>query len=129
MLQRTTAPGMARMSDTTNDPFHSASQQFSGLAMRANRVLMETAESALGLQLAQLQHSAAATGQLLDALGKGGDPAQLLPQGMQLAHDNLERLGQTGHQLMDLGLRSGQELAELARSGVQAASGSPAKHG
>ena len=117
------------MSDNASDTLHSASQQFSGLAMRANRVLLETAETALGLQLGQLQHSAAATGQFLDALGKGGDPAQLLPQGLQLAQDNLERLGKTGHQLMDLGLRSGQSLAELARSGVDAASKPPGTGG
>lgn len=101
------------MSSDANDPLHASTQQFTGLAMRANRVLMETAESALGLQLGQLQHSACATGQFLDALSKGQDPAQLVPQGLQLAQDNLQRLGQTGHNLMDLGLRSGQQLAEL----------------
>ena len=51
------------MSSDANDPLQASTQQFTGLAMRANRVLMETAESALGLQLGQLQHSASATGQ------------------------------------------------------------------
>ena len=110
------------MSNDANDPFHTASQQFTGLAMRANRVLMETAESALGLQLGQLQQSATATSQFMDALSKGNDPAQLLPQGLQLAQDNLQRLGQTGHNLMDLGLRSSQELAELVNGSKPATS-------
>lgn len=106
------------MSNNANDPFQAASQHLAGLTMRANRVLMETAESALGLQLGQLQHSASATGQLLDALSKGGDPARLMSDSGQLAQEQLQRLGQTGHSLMDLGLRSSQELAELARSGM-----------
>jgi hypothetical protein len=117
------------MSNDANDPFHAASQQFTGLAMRANRVLMETAESALGLQLGQLQQSATATSQFMEALSQGNDPAQLLPQGLQLAQDNLQRLGQTGHNLMDLGLRSSQELAELARNGLGATPPSSGKAG
>jgi hypothetical protein len=102
------------MSKQDSKPFAQTSDELAALAMRANRLALETAETAFGLQLGNLQRSAHATGDLLASLSQGADPATLLPQSLDLARQNIERMAGTGHQLMDLGLRSGQALAQMA---------------
>lgn len=106
------------MSARFDDGFSDYTRQFAAMANRANRLALETAESAFGVQLRTLERNANATAGFLGELAQPGPQADLpslLPKGLQLAQENLQRLASAGQEIAGLGLQTGQALAELAR--------------
>ncbi len=106
------------MSARFDDGFSDYTRQFAAMANRANRLALETAESAFGVQLRTFERNANATAGFLGELAQPGPQADLpslLPRGLQLAQENLQRLASAGQEIAGLGLQTGQALAELAR--------------
>ncbi|MQP77614.1 phasin family protein [Stenotrophomonas sp. MYb238] len=116
----------ARFDDGFSDP----TRQFAALADRANRLALENAESAFGVQLRTFERNANATAGFLGELTQPGPQADLpslLPKGLQVAQENLQRLASAGQEIAGLGLKTGQALAELARQPFESGSGRRAR--
>ena len=108
--------------------FNDCSRQLAALANRAGRLLLENAESAIGVQLRMFERNATATAGFIGELSRAGAhlPA-LLPQGLQVASDNLQRLGHAGHEVLGLGLKAGAAIGELVRQPLAPAPAQPRK--
>lgn len=108
------------MSAQFNDSFSS----FTAAANRANRVALENAESMFGVQLKTFEKNATAMagffGELTQANAADGYQA-LLPKGLQVARDNIERLAAAGQEVVGMSLKAGEAISELARAPFQAA--------
>ncbi|WP_225766152.1 phasin family protein [Stenotrophomonas sp. Marseille-Q4652] len=106
------------MSAQFNEAFSSYTQQFAAAATRANRLALETAESAFGVQLKTFEKNATATAGFLGEVVEAGNDgySELLPKGLQLARDNLERLATASQEVLGLGLKTSEALGELVRS-------------
>lgn len=93
-------------------------QQFAALATRANRMALENAESAFGLQLLAFGQNVSATTDLLGefADARNLDSLQALwPKGLQLARDNFERVASAQHEVVGMSLKASEAIGELAR--------------
>ncbi|MCL7714896.1 phasin family protein [Stenotrophomonas mori] len=102
--------------------FSDYTRQFTALANRANRLALENAESAVGVQLRTFERNATATVGFLGELARPEPPQDLpslLPKGLQVAQENLHRLASAGQEIIDLGMKTGQALGELARQPLQ----------
>ncbi len=106
------------MSAQFNEAFSSYTQQFAAGATRASRLALETAESAFGVQLKTFEKNATATAGFLGEVVEAGNDgySELLPKGLQLARDNLERLATASQEVLGLGLKTSEALGELVRS-------------
>ena len=106
------------MSAPFNEALAGYTEQFAAAATRANRLALETAESAFGVQLKTFEKNVVATaGFLGEIAGAGNDSySDLLPKGLQVARDNLERMATASHEVLGLGLKTTEALGELARS-------------
>ncbi len=106
------------MSAQFNEAFSSYTEQFAAAANRANRLALETAESAFGVQLKTFEKNATATAGFLGEVVEAGNDGygELMPKGLQLARDNLERLATASHEVLGLGLKTSEALGELVRS-------------
>ena len=112
------------MSAQFNDSFSSYTREIAAAAQRANRMALENAESVFGVQLKALEKNATATAgfftEVAQAAAAEGYQA-LLPKGLQIARDNLERLAAAGQQVVGLSLKTGEALGEFARKPFEAA--------
>lgn len=96
--------------------FDACTRQWATAARHANRLALESAGSAFGVQLRAFEHSANATlGFFGELAQQGSDLPALLPKGLQLARDNLQRLADAGQDAFGLGLKAGMAIGELAR--------------
>ncbi|SBV37084.1 Phasin-family protein [uncultured Stenotrophomonas sp.] len=104
------------MSARFDASFNDYTRQLAAAANRANRLALENVESAFGVQLRAFERNANATAGFFGELSQAGAglPA-LLPKGLQVAGDNLQRLGNAGHEVLDLGLKTGMAIGELVR--------------
>ncbi len=107
------------MSARLDDSFSSYTRLLTDAAHRVNRLALENAESMFGVQLKTFERNATATstfwGELTQAGAADGYQA-LLPKGLQLARENLERLAAANQEVVGLGLKAGEALGELARA-------------
>lgn len=112
------------MSAQPNDSFSRYTQQFTAVANRANRLALENAESMFGVQLKTFERNATAMagflGELTQANAAEGYQA-LLPKGLQVARDNLERLAAAGQEVVGMSLKAGEAISELTRAPFQTA--------
>jgi len=114
------------MSAQPND-FSSYTQQFAAVANRANRLALENAESVFGVQLRTFERNTTAAAGFFGELAQAGAQADLqalLPKGMQLARDNMERLASANQEVLGLSLKTGEALGALVRKPFAAKSGS-----
>ena len=96
--------------------FTDYTRHFADAASRANRLALESAESALDVQLRVFESNTTATADFFGELTQGGaNVPALLPKGLQLARDNLQRLADAGQDAFGLGLKAGMAIGELAR--------------
>ncbi|MGH8052980.1 MAG: phasin family protein [Stenotrophomonas sp.] len=105
------------MSAQAND-FSSYTQQLAAAANRANRLTLENAESVFGVQLRTLERNTNAAASFFGELTQGGaqvDLQALLPKGLQVARDNLERLATANQETIGLSLKTGEALGALVR--------------
>lgn len=118
------------MSAQFNNSFNSYTQQFTFAANRANRLALENAESMFGVQLKTLEKNATATAGFFGELSQSNaaDAYQaLLPKGLQVARDNLERLAAASQEVLGLSLKAGEAISELARAPFEPAAAKPAR--
>ncbi|GHH56818.1 hypothetical protein GCM10009090_27090 [[Pseudomonas] boreopolis] len=128
MLHRNTgkrSPSGLKMS-AQFEGFDRYTQQFAAIASRANRLALENAESAFGLQLQAFGRNVSAT---TDFLGEFADARNLdslqalWPKGLQLARDNFERVASVQHEVVGMSLKASEAIGELARQRFEDASG------
>ncbi len=116
MLQRNTSSWIAPMSAQPND-FSSYTQQLTAAANRANRLALENAESVFGVQLRAFERNTTAAAGFFGELAQAGAQADLqalLPKGMQLARDSMERLASANQEVVGLSLKTSAALGALA---------------
>ena len=112
------------MSARFDEGFGAYTRQFTALAHRANRLALETAESAFGVQLRTFERNASATAGFLDALARPtpqADLPALLPKGLQVARDNAERAAAANQEVFGLNLKTSEALGQLTKSQFEAA--------
>lgn len=117
MLHRNKTRRIAPMSAQPND-FSSYTQQFAAVANRANRLALENAESVFGVQLRTFERNTTAAAGFFGELAQAGAQADLqalLPKGMQLARDNMERMASANQEVLGLSLKTGEALGALVR--------------
>ena len=108
------------MSAQFND-FSSYTQQLAAAANRANRanrLALENAESVFGVQLRAFERNSSAAAGFFGELSQAGAQADLqalLPKGMQLARDSMERLASANQEVLGLSLKTSEALGALVR--------------
>ncbi len=111
------------MSAQFENPFTSYTQQFADVAARANRLALETTESIFGLQLKTLEKNVDATTAYFGELAQARDLEAyktLLPKGLQVARDNVERTVAAGQEVVGLSLKTGEALGQLGKEQFEA---------
>ena len=101
-----------------NDQFSKAATQFADAAANVNRLALENAEKAFGLQLAAFEESANATfayvSELIDVRDADGLKA-VWPKGLQVARANAERsLGAT-QEVFAATVKTNEAIGSLAK--------------
>lgn len=108
--------------------FTDYTRHFADATSRANRLALESAESALDVQLRVFESNTTATADFFGELAQGGaNVPALLPKGLQLARDNLQRLATAGQEILGLGVKTSLAFGELARQPLPAAQAQPRK--
>ena len=107
-----------------NDQFAAATRQFADTAAQINRLTLENAQKAFGLQLATLEENAEATfaffGEAADVRDFDGLKT-LLPKGVQVARENVERAISTSQEVFGSTVQANEAIAGIAKSQVEAA--------
>ena len=102
------------MSYQFNDQFSAYTHQFAAVAARMNRLALENAETMFGVQLRTLEKNVDATTSFLGELVEARDLESyktLVPKGLQVARDNVERVAAAGQEV----------FGQLAKSQFEAA--------
>jgi len=107
-----------------NEQFAAATRQFADTAARINQLALENAQKVFGLQLATLEENAEATfaffGEAADVRDFDGMKT-LLPKGVQIARENVERTIGTGQEVFGSTVKTNEAIAEIAKSQLEAA--------
>ncbi len=106
------------MSSRFDYGFSDYTRQFAALATSANRLALEHAENTWGVQLNAFERNASATADFFGELVQPSlqtNPFTLLPKGMQVARENLQRLATAGQEIVGLQVKTGQAFGELAQ--------------
>lgn len=115
---------MFKPEDTTmyqqqfNEQFAVATRQFAETAARVNRLALENAEYAFGMQLATLEESANAAFAYWNQLTEARDFNGLrdaVPAGIQVARENTERAIAAGQEIYDRTLKTNEAIAQIAK--------------
>lgn len=107
-----------------NNQFNAYTQQFTAAAARVNRLALENAESVFGVQLRTLEKNVDATTAFLGELAEARDLEAyktLLPQGLQVARANAERVAAASQEVFGLSLKTGEALGQMAKNQYEAA--------
>ena len=107
-----------------NEQFAAATRQFADAATQANRLALANAQDIFALQLATLEKNAAATfaylGELAEVRDAEGFKA-VMPKGVQVARENVERAVSTGQEVLGRTLKANEAIAQLAKGQFEAA--------
>ena len=107
-----------------NEQFANASRQFADTATQVNRLALENAEKVFGLQLATFEENANAAfafwGEVAEARDFDGLKA-VLPKGVQVARENVERAVSTGQEVFGRTLKTNEAIAQIAKAQVESA--------
>ena len=112
------------MSYQFNDQFAAATRQFADTAAQINRLALDNAQKAFGLQLATLEETAEAT---FAFLGEAADVRDfdglktLFPKGVQVARENVERAIGTGQEVFGTTVKTNEAIAQIAKGQIEAA--------
>ena len=107
-----------------NEQFAAATRQFADAAVQANRLVLANAQDVFGLQLATLEKNAAATFAFLGELAEVRDADDLkavLPKGVQVARENVERAVSTGQEVVGRSVKAGEAIGQIAKGQFEAA--------
>ena len=107
-----------------NEQFAAASRQFVDNAAQVNRLALENAQKVFGLQLAAFEESASAAfaflGEVAEVRDFDGFKA-VLPKGVQIARENVERTISTGQEVFGRTLKTNEAIAQIAKAQVETA--------
>ena len=112
------------MSYQFNDQFAAATRQFADTAAQINRLALDNAQKAFGLQLATLEETAEATFAFLGEAAEVRDfdgLKTLFPKGVQVARENVERSINAGQEVFGRTVKTNEAIAGIAKSQVEAA--------
>jgi len=112
------------MYQNTNDQFSSTTRQFADTAAQVNQLALENAEKVFGLQFATLQQNVNATFAFWGELAQVRDMDGLkdvLPKGMQIARENVERTVSTGQEVFGRTVKTNEAIAQIAKGQVESA--------
>lgn len=107
-----------------NEQFTAATRQFADAAAQASRLALANAQDVFGLQLATLEKNAAATFAFLGELAEVRDAESLkavLPKGMQVARENVERAVSAGQEVVGRSVKAGEAIGQIAKGQFEAA--------
>ena len=107
-----------------NEQFAAASRQFVDNAAQVNRLALENAQKVFGLQLAAFEETATATFAFLGEVAEVRDFDGLkavLPKGVQIARENVERTISTGQDVFGRTLKTNAAIAQIAKTQVETA--------
>ena len=107
-----------------NEQFAAATRQFADAAVQANRLALANAQDVFGLQLATLEKNAAATFAYLGELAEVRDADALkavLPKGVQVARENIERAVSAGQEVVGRSVKAGEAIGQIAKGQFEAA--------
>ena len=107
-----------------NEQFTAASRQFADTAAQINRLALDNAEKVFGLQLSAFNDSANAAfaffGKVADARDFDALKA-VVPNGVQIARENLERAISTGQEVYGQTLKTNEAIGQIAKGQFEAA--------
>lgn len=113
------------MYQNINDQFGSASRQFADTAAQVNQLALENAEQVFGLQFATFEQNVKATFAFWGELAQARDMDALknvLPKGVQIARENVERTISTGQEVFGRTVKTSEAIAQIAKGQVETAS-------
>ena len=108
-----------------NEQFSAASRQFADTAAQVNRLALENAEKAFGLNLATFEENANAAFAFWSEVAEARDIDGLkavLPKGAQLARETIERSLSTSQEVFGRTVKTNEAIAQIAKSQVESAS-------
>ena len=108
------------MYQNINEQFGSATRQFADTVAEVNRLSLASAEKAFGLQLSTIEENTNAAfafwGELAGVRDIDGLKA-VLPKGVQVARESVERSVSTGQEVFGQSVKTGEALVGLVRPG------------
>lgn len=107
-----------------NEQFAVASRQFADTATQVNRLALENVEKVFGLQLASFEDTANAAFAFWGEVAEARDFDSLkavLPKGVQMARENVERVVSTGQEVFGRTLKTNEAIAQIAKAQVESA--------
>ena len=105
-----------------NEQFAAASRQFADTAAQINRIALENAQAVFGLQLGAIQERAEATFAFFGEAAQARDPEAfktLLPRGVQIARENVERAVAVGQDVYGRTLKANEAIGQIAKSQLE----------
>ena len=107
-----------------NTQFSAATSQFADVAGKINRLALENAEQAFGLQLATFEENVNAAfafwGEVAEVRDVDGLKA-VWPKGVQIARENIERTVGTGQEVFGRTVKTNEAIAQIAKGQFEAA--------
>ncbi len=107
-----------------NTQFSTATRQFADVAGKINRLALENAEAAFGLQLATFEENVNAAfafwGELAEVRDVDG-LKDVWPKGVQVARENIERTVGTGQEVFGRTVKTNEAIAQIAKGQFEAA--------
>lgn len=105
-----------------NEQFAAASRQFADTAAQINQIALENAQAVFGLQFAAIQDRANATFAFFGEAAQARDAEAfktLLPKGVQVARENVERAVAIGQDVYGRTLKTNEAIGQIAKSQLE----------
>jgi len=107
-----------------NEQFVAATRQFADTAAQVNQLALQNAEKVFALQMGILVENTNAAfaffGELAQARDVDGYKA-LLPRGVQVARENVERSINAGQEAFATSLKTGEAIGQITKGQIEAA--------
>jgi len=108
-----------------NEQFAATSRQFADTAAQINRLALDNATKAFGLQMAAFEQNVTATFAFFGEVANVRDPDQfktVWPKGLQIARENVERSISIGQEVLGRTLKANEAIGQIAKAQFEAAS-------
>ena len=107
-----------------NEQIAAAARQFADTAAQVNQLALQNAEKVFALQMGILEENTNAAfaffGELAQARDVDGYKA-LLPKGVQVARENVERSINAGQEAFATSLKTGEAIGQIAKGQIETA--------
>ena len=107
-----------------NEQIAAAARQFADTAAQVNQLALQNAEKVFALQMGILEENTNAAfaffGELAQARDVDGYKA-LLPKGVQVARENVERSINAGQEAFATSLKTGEAIGQITKGQIEAA--------